>query len=100
MRFVLGCGVEGGGVGRSLVDSWPSSRVTRRRWRDRRRLRRVSTRFTMRTLSPAISVNAFFLFLYRSFLLAIFVACSLDEIKLFRCIGALWLGGNFVRYLT
>ena len=100
MRFVLGRGVEGGGGGRSLLDSWPSPRVTRRRRRDRRRRRRVSTRFTMRTLSPAISVNAFFLFLYRSFLLAMLVAFSLDEIKLFRCVGSFWLGRNFVRYLT
>ena len=96
----VGARSGGGGVGRSLVDSWPSPRVTRRRWRDLRRRRRVSTRFTMRTLSPAISVNAFFLFLYRSFLLAIFVAFSLDEIKLFRCVGSFWLGGKFVRYLT
>ena len=96
----VGARSGGEGVGRSLVDSWPSPRVTRRRWRDLRRRRRVSTRFTMRTLSPAISVNAFFLFLYRSFLLAIFVAFSLDEIKLFRCVGSFWLGGKFVRYLT
>ena len=82
------------------MDSWPFPRVTRRRWQDRGLRRRVSTRFTMRTLSPAISVNAFFLFLYRSFLLAILVAFSLDEIKLFRCVCSFWLGGDFVRYLS
>ncbi len=75
----VGVGARSGGegVGRSLVDIGPSPRVTRRRRRDRRRRRRVSTRFTMRTLCPAISVNAFFLFLYRSFLLVSFVAFSL-----------------------
>jgi hypothetical protein len=97
VRFVLGCGVE---VGRALVGRWPSPRVTRRRRRDRRRRRRVSTRFTIRTLSPAISVNALFRTLYRSTVLVIFVAFLLNDIKLFRCVGSFWLGGKFVRYLT
>ena len=61
-------------MGRALVDkgSWP--RVTRRRWEDRGRRRRVPTRFTTWTLSPAISVNAFFFLLYRSNVLVDFVA--------------------------
>ena len=86
--------VTGGQLAISAGDAATSARL------DRRRRRRVSTRFTMRTLSPAISVNAFFLFLYRSFLLVIFVAFLLDEIKLFRCVGSFWLGGIFVRYLS
>ncbi len=70
---------EGGGVGRALVDKGPLPRVTRRRWEDRGRRRRVSTRFTTWTSSPAISVNAFLFLLYRSNVLVDFVAFVLGR---------------------
>ena len=63
MRLGLECGGEvvgwgGGWGGRSPVDMGSLPRVTRRRWEDRGRRRRLSTRFTIWTVSPAISVNA------------------------------------------
>ncbi len=98
----VGVGTRRGGgvVGRALVDKWPLPRVTRRRWEDRGRRRRVSTRFTTWTLSPAISVNAFSFLLYRSIVLVDFVAFVLEGFNLFRCDGAIWLVAGFVRYLT
>ena len=70
------------------MDKGPWPRVTRRRWEDRGRRRRVSTRFTTWTLSPAISVNAFLCFLYRSIVLVDFVVLGLGFFNLFRCDGA------------
>ncbi len=96
MRLLL----ERGGVGRSLVEKGPPPRVTRRCLQDRGRRRRVSTRFTTWILSPAISVNAFLCFLYRSIVLVDFVVFGLGGFNLFRCDGAFWLGGGFVRYWT
>ncbi len=90
----------GGGVRKALVDKEPLPRLTRWRWEDRERRRRVSTRFTTWTLSPAISVNAFLCFLYRSNVLVDFVAFGLGAFNLFRCDGAFWLGAGFVRYWT
>ena len=86
--------------GGALLDSWPSPRLTRRRWRDLRRLRRLTTRFTIRTLSPAISVNALFGTLYRSIVLVMFFFVSLGGLVLFRCAGSFWLAGELVRFLT
>ncbi len=98
MRLVFGRGVDGGGM--ALLDSWPSPRVTRQRWRDRGSLRRLSTRFTIRTLSPVISVNALFETLYRSTVLVLFFFVLLGDFILFRCADSFWLAGEFVRYLT
>ena len=100
VRFVLGRGVEGWGVGRTLVDSWPFPRVTRRRRQDWGRRRRVSTRFTIWILFPAISVNAFAFCLYRSILLVELEEFSLGNFNLFRWEGAFWLVVGFVRYWT
>ncbi len=82
------------------MDKGPLSRVTRQRWEDRGRRRRVSMRFTTWTLSPAISVNAFSFFLYRSIVLVDFVAFVLGGFNLFRCDGEFWLVAGFVRYFT
>ena len=90
----------GGGVGRTFVDTWPFPRVARRCLQDRERRRRVLTRFTIRTLSRAISVNALFRTLYRSCVLVILFFVSLGDLVLFRCAGSFWLAGEFVRYLT
>ena len=90
----------GGGVGRALVDKGPLPRVTQWRWEDRGCRRHVSTRFTTRILSPAISVNAFLFLLYRSNVLVDFVAFVLGGFNLFRCDGAFWLVVGFVRYWT
>ena len=104
-RSVFACEVSvgtrsGGGVGRTLVDRWPVPRVARRSLQDRgRRLRRL-TRFTIRTLSPAISVNALFGTLYRSIVLVIVFFISLGDLVLFRCVGSFWLAGELVPYLT
>ena len=87
-------------MGRSPVDMGSLSRVTRRRWEDRWRRRRVSTRFTTWTLSPAISVNAFSFLLYRSIGVVGFLMFGLVKCKLFRCEGAFWLVAGFVRYFT
>ena len=96
----LGARSGRGGVGRTLVDRWPVPRVARRSLQDRgRRLRRL-TRFTIRTLSPAISVNALFGTLYRSIVLVIVFFVSLGDLVLFRCAGSFWLAGELVRYLT
>ena len=92
-------GTRSGGV-RTLVDRWTVPRVARRRWQDRGRRRRRLTRFTIRTLSPAISVNALFGTLYRSCVLVILFFVSLGDLVLFRCAGSFWLAGEFVRYLT
>jgi hypothetical protein len=70
----VGARSGGWGVGRALVDKGPLPRVTRRRRRDRGLRRRVSTRFTNWTLSPAISVNSFRFSLYRSIVVVIFGA--------------------------
>ncbi len=90
----------GMGVGRTLVDRWRVPRVTRRRWQDRGRRRRLLTRFTIRTLFLAISVNALFGILYRSIVLVIVFVVSLGDLVLFRCAGSFWLAGELVRYLT
>ena len=91
---------SGWGVGGTLVDRWPVPRVARRRWQDRERRRRLLTRFTIRTLSSAISVNALFGTLYRSIVVVIFFFVSLGDFVLFRCAGSFWLAGELVRYLT
>ena len=101
MMFLLGRGVDGGGgVGRTLGDRWPVPRLTRRCLQDRERRRRGLTRFTLRTLSRAISVNALFRTLYRSCVLVILFFVSLGDLVLFRCAGSFWLAWEFVRYLT
>ena len=100
VRLVLGRGVGGGGGGRPLVDTWPFPRVARRCLQDRERRRRGLTRFTIRTLSPAISVNSLFGTLYRSCVLVILFFVSLGDLVLFRCAGSFWLAREFVRYLT
>ena len=83
------------------MDRWPVPRVARRRWQDRGRRRRRLTRFTIRTLSPAISVNALFgTLLYRSIVLVFVFFVSLGDLVLFRCAGSFWLAGELVRYLT
>ncbi len=92
-EVVVGTRRGGDGVGRTLVDKVSLPRVTRRRWEDRGHRRRVSTRFTTWTLSPAISVNAFLFLLYRSIVLVVFVlvdfvTCVLVDFNLFRCDGA------------
>ncbi len=83
--------------GRTLVDKGPSPR---RRRQDRGWRRRVSTRFTIWTLSPAISVNAFLFSLYRSTVLVILGAVLLGGLIMFRCVDSFWLVALFVRYLT
>ena len=101
VMFLLERGLDGGGgVGRTLVDMWPIPRLTRRSWQDRGRRRRLLTLFTIRTLSPAISVNAMFGTLYRSCVLVILFFVSLGDLVLFRCAGSFWLAGELVRYLT
>ena len=87
-------------MGRSPVDMGSLPRVTRRRGEDRGRRRRVSTRFTTWTLSPAISVNAFSFLLYRSIRVVGFLMFGLVKFNLFRCEVAFWLVAGFVRYLT
>ena len=82
------------------MDTWPIPRLTRRSWQDRGRRRRLLTRFTIRTISPAISVNALFETLYRSTVLVLFFFVLLGDFILFRCADSFWLAGEFVRYLT
>ncbi len=90
----------GGGLGRTLVDRWPVPRLTRRCWQDRGCRRRLLTCFTIRTLSPTISVNALFGTLYRSIVLVVVFFVSLGDLVFFRCAGYFWMAGELVRYLT
>ncbi len=61
---------------------------------------RLLTRFTIKTLFPAISVNALFGTLYRSFVLVVVFFVSLGDLVLFRFAGSFWLAGELVRDLT